>query len=422
MILPSRKKCEEALRRNNGTKADAAKSLNIDRQQFYRILNHGYSPGLNKALEDNDVEISRNSTWRLVTDKVKASDVIPEELTLVEEHKLKTKVRQLETQVKELLTDNVSNQIFVDFTTRVIEGNKVENPGWLLKNVEKDKKTSPAIVTAVLSDIHYGEVINGSEIEFCNAYDTFIAAERLEKFFSNIVTLTKDYLSGLDIEGLVLLLGGDFLSGSIHDELKETNEISDYQAVLELSSLLADGILFLENHFKNIHVKAVPGNHARNSKKPRMKKRAINDLDWLTYQLTSKYVKDALPTGFEDNVTFHITEGSDISFSIYDTRFVLTHGDQFNGGSGISGMLSPLMLGDHRKRKRQQSLGNPYDWLIMGHWHQLMLGAQGIIVNGSVVGYNEYAYNKNLPVEVPQQAFWVTDPEHGVTLRAPIHL
>jgi predicted phosphodiesterase len=141
--------------------------------------------------------------------------------------------------------------------------------------------------------------------------------------------------------------------------------------------------------------------------------------------LTAKYVQAHFKATGEDVyelVTFDITEGSDIRYTVYGTTFVLTHGDQFRGGSGIASALSPLMIGDHRKRKRQQSIGNPYDWLIMGHWHQLMLGMMGIIVNGSLVGYNEYAYQKNLPFEQPQQAFWLTDPEHGVTLRAPIHV
>ena len=72
-----------------------------------------------------------------------------------------------------------------------------------------------------------------------------------------------------------------------------------------------------------------------------------------------------------------------------DTRILLTHGDQFRGGSGIAGLLSPLLLGDHRKRKRQTAMNHPYDWMIYGHWHSLVLGVRGLIGNGSLKGYDE---------------------------------
>jgi hypothetical protein len=79
-----------------------------------------------------------------------------------------------------------------------------------------------------------------------------------------------------------------------------------------------------------------------------------------------------------------------------------------------------MLLGDHRKRKRSQMAGIPYDVLVLGHFHQLQLGFSNIVINGSVKGYDEYAYDKNLPFEPPRQAFWLTDAEHGMTLRAPV--
>jgi len=49
-----------------------------------------------------------------------------------------------------------------------------------------------------------------------------------------------------------------------------------------------------------------------------------------------------------------------------------------------------------------------------------MIFGNGFIVGGSLKGYDEYAYSLSLAPEPPQQAFWVTDPVHGVTVRAPI--
>jgi hypothetical protein len=45
-----------------------------------------------------------------------------------------------------------------------------------------------------------------------------------------------------------------------------------------------------------------------------------------------------------------------------------------------------------------------------------------MIVNGSIKGYDEYAYNGNFDFEKPQQAYWITDPQDGITISAPIHV
>lgn len=55
------------------------------------------------------------------------------------------------------------------------------------------------------------------------------------------------------------------------------------------------------------------------------------------------------------------------------------------------------------------------------HWHQ-EIDTNGIIVNNSLKGYDEFAANNNFQFSKPTQAFWLTDPEHGRTLRAPIHV
>ena len=83
--------------------------------------------------------------------------------------------------------------------------------------------------------------------------------------------------------------------------------------------------------------------------------------------------------------------------------------------------MSPLFIGDARKRKRQMAVWCPYDYMVMGHWHTY-LKARGVIVNGSLKGYDEYAYQSNFDFEVPTQAAWLNHPEHGITCRWPIFL
>jgi hypothetical protein len=37
-------------------------------------------------------------------------------------------------------------------------------------------------------------------------------------------------------------------------------------------------------------------------------------------------------------------------------------------------------------------------------------------------GYDEFAFGHNLRPEPAQQAFWVTSPEYGPTIHAPVHV
>ena len=120
-------------------------------------------------------------------------------------------------------------------------------------------------------------------------------------------------------------------------------------------------------------------------------------------------------------MTFDIPAGPDAHFQIHGTRYCLTHGDQFRGGSGISGALAPLLLGVHRKRRRDQQAGKPWDVMCCGHFHTSYF-LKDLIVGGSVIGYNEYANSMNLPVEGAMASMWLTTPERGISSYMPVHL
>jgi len=57
--------------------------------------------------------------------------------------------------------------------------------------------------------------------------------------------------------------------------------------------------------------------------------------------------------------------------------------------------------------------------MLMGHFHQYST-LPGIIVNGSLKGFDEYAYVSNFGYELPQQAFWLTTPSYGPAFHVPI--
>lgn len=290
----------------------------------------------------------------------------------------------------------------------------IEPPAWLTPPKRK-KDHHRAIPAMLLTDVHWGERVRPEEIGGVNAYDTGIAEQRIRRASTNAVKLCRDYLSGLEYDGFWLMLGGDLVSGDIHEELRETNVEATTESVVGVLECLVAATRQIADHFGQVNVPCVVGNHGRTTKKPRAKGRARDSFDALVYQLLARELRD------DPRVAVHVATGPDIHFPIYDVGYCLTHGDQFHGGSGISGALSPLMLGTHRKRRRDATAGASWDVMVMGHFHTSYF-LRDLIVGGSVIGYNEYAHVNNLPVEAAQAALWLTTPERGITTYNPVHL
>jgi len=307
------------------------------------------------------------------------------------------------TEIKELRKQ-------LDFV-QSIDSAKLSAPTW----------TSPApassrsgIVTLLLTDTHFEENVKPEQIDHLNAYDRRIAELRLKRWTEKVIELARDYVKGIDYSGAVLMLGGDIFSGNIHAELKESNTGTLFEGIVHWLEPLESAFTLLKKEFGNLHIACVVGNHGRMTHKPIAKNRAQDNIEWLMYRILERDLR-------ESGITFQVSDAADALVQVYDTRYLLTHGDQFKGGSGISGMMAPLMLGQHRKTRRQMAADKPYDWLVMGHMHQYWHG-KNIIVGGTLKGYDEYAYVSNFEWEPPVQAFWITDPEHGPTIAAPVHV
>lgn len=289
---------------------------------------------------------------------------------------------------------------------------QMQPPAWL--EAPAGKPQSPGVPTLFLSDLHWGEVVRPAQIGGVNRFNLAIARERL---FFTVQTAIK-LLTIVDGErrypGIVLPLGGDMVSGNIHEELAATNELNTMPTVLDLYDNLVAAIRLLADTFGAVFVPCVGGNHGRDTKKTWAKDRNHTSFDWLLYQFLAKHF------AADKRVTFYIPEGSDAFYRVHHTRYLLTHGDQFKAGDSIIGPIGPLMRGNQKKQARNQAVEAEYDVLLAGHWHQY-IHLSRLIVNGSLKGYDEYAYQGNFGFELPTQALWITHPDHGITFRMPVY-
>lgn len=292
-----------------------------------------------------------------------------------------------------------------------LDGVSATPPTWLRKAPKKG--THRGIANLLLSDLHLDEVVQPRQMGDVNAYNRAIAERRLRATVERTAEVARDYLQGIEYEGLTLWLGGDVFSGNIHEELKTTNEAPIMASFDYWVDPMVAAIRLLADEFGTVHVPGCVGNHGRLTTKPVMKNRVEDNFDWLFYRVLARELRG------DARVTWQLPVTADVSVQHYEHRYLLTHGDQFRGGSGISGIQTPLALGAFRKSKRQQAIADPFDTMLLGHFHQYMT-LPGIVVNGSVKGYDEYAAISNFGFEVPQQAFWITTPERGPAFHVAI--
>lgn len=328
---------------------------------------------------------------------------------------LRDRIRRLEEALREAQRETLDDHYV---KTQILNlKNAVDDiapPPWLSAPKQRNQK-SQSVPTLLLSDLHWGEVVDPRQMSGVNEYNIFIANERLSRVVSKAISLLRNSIAGEEYPGFVLALGGDMIAGSIHEELRETNEGTPLNALLDLLSTLVSQIRLLADEFGKVYIPCVAGNHGRTSAKPRAKQRAETNFDWLLYQFL------ALQFQGDERVIVHAPTSPELTYKVFGHTYHLCHGDQLGkGGDGIIGSFGPIIRGDHKRRALQAQLNCPYDTLVHGHYHSYA-ATRRFISNGSLVGLDEYALACGFGYETPQQAFWLTHPDHGITFSMPVH-
>jgi len=290
-------------------------------------------------------------------------------------------------------------------------------PEWLQRPGKPGFRGAPMTMWC---DWHAGEVVNKDETEGLNEYNSKIMQRRATKLVDQTIDLAYNHMGrGKTVyPGCIVCLGGDMMTGDIHEELRATNDRTPQQQVNDLTDLLAGALDNMAAKFGRLFVPAVVGNHGRGTFKPRMKGRAYTSFEWNIYCNLERHFRGT------KNIHFQVASGADVYFRVFGHRYFLTHGDSLGvrGGDGIIGALGPIMRGAIKVGRSEAQVGRNVDTIVMGHWHQYF-PLPGIIVGNCLIGYNEYArFGLRAPYSRPSQALWFTHPEHGITARWEVYL
>ena len=290
----------------------------------------------------------------------------------------------------------------------------LEPPSWNARP-SKGSKHRESIVL-FLSDIHMGEVVSLSAMGGRNSYNMAIAAARLERYFQSVIKLGTEHWTGPPPDSIYLVLGGDLVSGEIHEELAKTNDLQAIPAVRVLAEALAAGLSLLRQSFPSIpiNVISVPGNHGRTTKKPENKGFAINSYDMLVGLLLEWWAS----TKGVKNVSFSAPHAGDAFVTIHGWNVLFTHGDRIGsrGGSGFVGPAATAARGMQKLVQDYLAEGKVIDVIVMGHFHTPLELEYGF-VNPSLVGPSEYSRSGRMRSHPAAQWMLTIHPAHGVARR-----
>lgn len=281
-------------------------------------------------------------------------------------------------------------------------------PDWAVERSEAGD--APHIAVLLFSDPQWGEVINRENMDGINEYNVEIAQARYRKLIERTIDISFEHLPRNRYSGIVYLRGGDMVSGDIHQELRETNELGGVEAIRSLVAAESWGMDQLAQAFGNVLTVSVPGNHGRTSLKPPSKRIAETNYDTLSaWWLEDRFKGDS-------RFTWQTPNSTDAVFDMHGRKYLLTHGDNIGtrGGQGFVGPIATisrgatLTLGEYARR------GVHIDRMFCGHFHSAFYFGKGWS-NGSLPGYSEYARSNRMTPEPPQQWLINFHPRHGAT-------
>ena len=328
--------------------------------------------------------------------------VTAEDLVDVELEKVRAKQSNKDSQIR-VLTQRVlrlekENAIFTaldDMTPQTIEISPKAKTG-----------VSESAAVMVWSDWHSEETVLPEQVSGKNEFNLKIFHERFWNLLRGNLAWFKINAAATNIKTVVLALLGDFITGSIHDDLMEGNQLQPADAIYNVFSYLATAVqYFLDNTDPDVEI-IIPchsGNHGRMTHEQRIATEAGNSLEYFMYLMLRDHFKDS------KRVRFIVQNGYHSYISFFEGRFVARfhHGHQINYQGGVGGITIPV-----NKAIAQWNKARHADLDVFGHFHTKFDGGN-FISNGALIGYSAYAVSIKGTYEEPSQQQFLINREYS---------
>lgn len=252
----------------------------------------------------------------------------------------------------------------------------------LFKLTHKAGKTDSLSVPVFLfSDWHIEEEIRPQQVRGKNEFNLEIADQRIQRLGNKAVEYALSRKSETDIPEVVVWLGGDFMSGYIHEELMTINQLSPPDAIIWVKSRISAILRHIASNFPKVRVVCNVGNHGRTTHKRWMHNGQRNSYEWLMYHV----IADEMKASGVQNIEFFIPESYFAEFSVFETAVRTHHGDNVMYGGGVGGPSIPI-----NKAIAAWDVAEQVDIDYFGHLHTF-IDHHRWCMNGSLIGYSPYS-------------------------------
>jgi hypothetical protein len=266
-------------------------------------------------------------------------------------------------------------------------------------------------MVVLLSDVHCEERVDPSTVNGLNDYSLDVCQQRLDELQERFFRLLEHERQLADIDRVVVWLGGDFISGHIHDDTAELAQLAPFAAKRWIGERLRAFIDSVSDAAKSVIVATNSGNHGRSTDKLRIGTEMEHSFEQDLYLVMQAEER-------RDNVQWQVGTGYLNYVNVDGFRIRFHHGHAVKYQGGIGGIHVPL-----NKSIAAWDATERADLTCLGHWHQFSWGRAGRYVsNGSVIGHSAYAVRIKASFEPPCQAAIVID--HGrneVTKAMPLY-
>lgn len=336
---------------------------------------------------------------------VQRERVIEEEVTRVEEHRLKQRVRELEAERKALLKDLSDAQAVGE----IVSAARAEQVDPIFPR-EFASGVREGTALAMASDWHIEEEVRPEQVAGRNRYNLEISRRRMERFFEATRWAIDFNREVFTIRDLVLWLGGDIITNYLHPDNVETNLLSPPQALAYAQASIVEGIRYLlqDPGLERIVVPCNDGNHGRMTERMRSANRTAMSLETMLYGMIAREFAN------EPRVRFLIAEGEHLYYEVYGRTIRFTHGDSVRYGGGVGGITIPI-----NKALAGWDTVRHADLTCMGHWHQRYV-LPDLMVNSSLIGYSPYSLTIRARFEPPSQNFSILEPKRFRSVDLPL--
>ena len=267
-----------------------------------------------------------------------------------------------------------------------------------IKLKKKKKEKAGTVPVLLFSDWHIEEIVPAEQTDGTNEYNMEIAKLRMERLIENASQLVMGEKKRSSVSEMVVWLGGDFMSGYIHEELVETTSMPPLRVAEVVYEWLSGCLRFLADSTKieRILIPTSYGNHGRiTSGKPRYATAPYHNVEQMVYRTLARDFAE------DDRFVFDVRDTRVKILEIGDLRLRVHHGDDLRYQGGTGGFHAPLV--NLIRRWDQMS---PADFSVMGHYHT-MTPLRFACINGSLIGSSEYS--RRFGSESPTQTFLVMD-------------